>query len=763
MRRGTTRSSARAKRSLSELVARLPPAARDVRLEDLPGLGVRVRKALQQEGLTTIASLAERSDQELLGRRNFGTTSMANLCDAILRVALEFGGIAPVGPHDAPADGSVARIVRSLPAEARRLALEDLEGLAPRTRHGLRRCSLVRVGDLELTPDSALLRQPGFGSVSLLDLKRGLQDLALALAAESSGTKAPEDLLRDALLRASFLDAIEARLAETRDARSARILARQFAISDPGTLDSLGREYGVTRERIRQVRNRAVRAIVGNGRLVELVDERLARARAGRHEPLTWAALEGADPWFAGVSERSAWAGALLAALGCSHRILPDAMEEILAPADVGSLQALADEFLAFYQRQPQAVAREAAAAEFARSRGVLDLLSPLLERTARAVRVNGQVIASPSHAQRVNWILERSAGPRTVREIVESLEAEGHPIGERAVRVALDRLDVLNTAPSTYVHRALLSRWDALSPQVRRDVVPLFEEDCDRQWSSLDLLDEMRRRGAAWATRIEDAYVLEHMLLQVPELEDLGRRLWGLRGRHAHRASVGEIAQRILVDAGGPLASRELMDRIRRERSLGPTLTLRWPLVLTGDGRVGLSERDLGWTDDEFGHLTRQVTAELAAGSGRIDPQRLEQLRDECCPSLRERSLSVAASAIAANQPDLRLDAGGRGLRRADVAPLGADKTTWSQLPPARRDLGALGALSAGKILDWLERVEDGQPTDALLRRLEADLRVRLPEEGLRRWLLAARWTQRRGRWHAPDRGQTDPGAGAR
>ncbi|MGW2210302.1 sigma-70 family RNA polymerase sigma factor [Streptomyces sp. NPDC001781] len=99
-----------------------------------------------------------------------------------------------------------------------------------------------------------------------------LGDLLLA-----SKTEQPEDDTIQELLKEQILKTLDALLSEA-DPRLMRLLVGRFGLDgeEPMTLDALGKEFGVTRERVRQLEKKLLERLRGSGRLRELTMEFLA-------------------------------------------------------------------------------------------------------------------------------------------------------------------------------------------------------------------------------------------------------------------------------------------------------------------------------------------------------------------------------------------------------------------------------------------------------------------------------------------------------
>ncbi len=119
--------------------------------------------------------------------------------------------------------------------------------LTPRAVKGLRRCRVRTIGQLVNTPIASLLGARGFGWTSLRHIEKSLWDLLF----EANRSSMEVDFSSFNRMIESFVGSIIER------PRMAEIVLRRLggAGRRPVTLSRLGEQYGITRERVRQIAN----------------------------------------------------------------------------------------------------------------------------------------------------------------------------------------------------------------------------------------------------------------------------------------------------------------------------------------------------------------------------------------------------------------------------------------------------------------------------------------------------------------------------
>lgn len=668
-------------------LAALPESLRARRVAELDGLTRRALNLLRREGVATLGDLARIPPRQLRRWRGLGPKTLENL-RAGLRSAIEQveGARATPGGEDAtapdPPDSSaagwasgsaVSTLAAALPIAARGLGVDKLlpdgsRGLRPLLASGCR-----TIGDLVTRSDADLAGIRGLGEQALTDLCDGLASLRERLAALPRGALRTSDTLRRHLATRGPLRAHVQAYADALDKRSRRILSRRvLAPRRPTTLAALGRELGITRERVRQIEARALRRMDPHGDLAFALDARLLALRQGRRAPLRLADLEARDPWFSGCSDWGGALGQLLAVLGCEHRLLHWAGQPpFLAPHGMADLAGLTT---AFQRDVPTGTRPEAVPAlvqRFLAQRGAAELTRPFLDALPPYVASSDGVRFRPTLRHWVENVLLEAGRPLRIPEIEKRLRALAVPFTREQVRRALNDLPVITTARGLYTVPALLTPWLEHAAAVRAELRPLMEAHPERQWTTRELRTVLADAGHSWVRALPEAAVAYILACSPQDFRRLGRGCWvSAHSPVRKRQQLAPLAAAILEEHGGPMSRQELTARVRVTRGLSRGLTVRWPLVSLAGGNIGLGPRDLGLSAALAGRIRAQATAARQAGRRltRLDVKRI-------LGNVRHHGALLDPNAVAY----------GLGVPLADAAPPQRRAGAAARRPPAR------------------------------------------------------------------------------
>lgn len=152
-------------------------AALDVPITDFE-LSVRSRNCLKRMNIRTLGDLLKTSEQDLMGFKNFGDTSLNEIKALLAAKGLKLGQ-APEAATGAnwkasPAPGA------GLPPEVAAKLVADLE-LSVRSRKALQRLNINTLGELTSRTEDELLGCKNFGQTSLGEIKEQLAKIGLSL------------------------------------------------------------------------------------------------------------------------------------------------------------------------------------------------------------------------------------------------------------------------------------------------------------------------------------------------------------------------------------------------------------------------------------------------------------------------------------------------------------------------------------------------------------------------------------------------------
>ncbi len=142
-------------------------------------LSVRSQKCLEQMDVSTLGDLTQVSEADLLARKNFGETSLAEIKAIMAQKGLRLGQALEEGDE---VGGSAADRLREQAELQDKLArpLSELE-LSVRSRRCMEELGLTTLAELVAKSGEELLASPNFGQVSLNEVKQKLSDQGLKL------------------------------------------------------------------------------------------------------------------------------------------------------------------------------------------------------------------------------------------------------------------------------------------------------------------------------------------------------------------------------------------------------------------------------------------------------------------------------------------------------------------------------------------------------------------------------------------------------
>lgn len=140
-------------------------------------LSVRSRNCLDRLGMRTLGDLTEVSEQELMGSRNFGDTSLKEIQELLVANALS------IGCNVASRKTEVAEPPKDLSPEQRSAMEQPISdlNLSVRARKCMSRLNISAIGELLSKSPDDLLSSKNFGVTSLNEIRAKLADVGLSL------------------------------------------------------------------------------------------------------------------------------------------------------------------------------------------------------------------------------------------------------------------------------------------------------------------------------------------------------------------------------------------------------------------------------------------------------------------------------------------------------------------------------------------------------------------------------------------------------
>lgn len=142
-------------------------------------LSVRARNCLKKMDIHTLGDLLKVTEQDLLGSKNFGETSLVEIKSMLSQKGLQLGqDVEPKPTLSIPGSESSGAVVGNEGVLSTPVA--ELE-LSVRARKALERLGIATLGDLASRGESELLTCKNFGQTSLNEIKQRLTEYGLEL------------------------------------------------------------------------------------------------------------------------------------------------------------------------------------------------------------------------------------------------------------------------------------------------------------------------------------------------------------------------------------------------------------------------------------------------------------------------------------------------------------------------------------------------------------------------------------------------------
>ena len=505
------------------------------------------------------------------------------------------------------------------------------------------RIGINTVRDLGDWSQESLLKKQNFGRKSLRDtlwvLKAAL-DEGPPLTETSVNTNEPSQLLTE--MRRSLLSFSD---------RERGILVRRLGFETaPETLQQLADDYGITRERIRQIEKRASRKWIRESYWDDILEQKITRLLIGRSFPLPVAGVEALDSWFEGVSSHLDFFRNLVQTV-CKERIHfveidglcyfslinQVAWERTVSEAAALLSSGVGQEWSEDYARSLVQSLLPDTSKEF----GSL-LWDKSSQRCHFSTSLDGSRILigyGRSAGQLVESILSESEVPLHYIEITERASLrEGRSLDPRTVHNAATSVAFL-LARGTYglSQHVPLSFEQILRIRTEAEEI-VCSETSGKQWHTSEILSELSERLDGDLERL-DKYVLEIALSKSEILKSLGKMTWVENGQNKDdqtRIGISQAVISLVKAAGHPLSTKEIRDRLTALRGVSEFLQISPidPLIRMRPGVWGINDRDVPLAREMQRELIEELVRELEVKQSGIHASEIRSilpLRD--CP----------------------------------------------------------------------------------------------------------------------------------
>jgi hypothetical protein len=472
---------------------------------------------------------------------------------------------------------------------------------------------IVVVSDLENTSLSDLMSTKNFGRTSARDLLNALQ------RGLSEGPRS-EDVRLEFEADLGFLNGINRSLLKLEDRKRDILEKRMGWQSASLTLAEIGEEYGITRERIRQIEAKTIAKLSAEEIWDDLLIRKVEILLKDRDTPLPLNGIEIVDEWFAGVSSRSSvlqfW---LSATPGTPFHLIEIDELLYLSRLDQDSWESALRSAKSLLKSGVQMGWNDKTCRQNTDSLlvdGGRELRSILWDKASALCHFvetqEGRLLQSYGRGaeQVVLAVLQGSEVPLHYSDIAKmASERAGHEIEVRRAHTAAANAAVLLGRGIYGVRRhiPLTDGQFATLGDLAEEMV--LSGPGDRQWHAIEILGVVADELGEEFTGV-DQYIISASLEERQTVESLGRMVWKpVEGENVDSGSRIDIRQALVLlleEAGMPLRTNDLRDRLNNYRGTSGALQIMpyEPMIRVSRGLWGLNDRDVPIKKSDQPHL---------------------------------------------------------------------------------------------------------------------------------------------------------------
>jgi hypothetical protein len=480
----------------------------------------------------------------------------------------------------------------------------DTLDLTVRVSNVLVNYKIRTVGDLANWSLIRLLKLPNFGRTSARDLRESLEQ-----ALREGPFDAEEKKEIAEAEQTDLLSCVRRSLLNVTDRERDIIMRRMGLTGKSETLQQIGEDYDVTRERIRQIESKVLQRLIKDNVWDEILAKKIEALLVDRSFPLPLKGVEAADTWFAGVGDFS------------------DALRYLLDNLCLSDVHLLDVEGVHYFSFMDQAT-WDAAASEARRllatgaEKGWTEsncrlLVGHLLPEKSREFRpLLWDRVSCLCHFATEDGESRLAAYGRGAEHIVEAVLTESdEPLHYSTISaLATDRagkpIDIRRAHSAAASVGYLLGRGlygvDRHLPDMQ--TLQYISDEAEeivgtgpvgRQWHTSEILSAIVERGNADVLGTGfDKYTLDIALQKVADLKRLGRMTWMIADGNDETARI-DIRQAVIAllqQAGRPLHTDEIRQRLIALRGVNQhfQIVAADPVLRVGVGIWGLNDRDV-------------------------------------------------------------------------------------------------------------------------------------------------------------------------
>jgi len=431
----------------------------------------------------------------------------------------------------------------------------------------------------------------------------------------------------------NYDEALRLAFARLPDANARLMKLRMGVESEPKTLEEIGRDFGVSRERIRQVESKCLVEMKAMNVWNDEFSRRLSVIFAGRENAVLWEGLEILEPWFVG-STKSPSAFEYIGAnfTDRPYFLVRDGLQTFVSRISQQQWDDVVKDgrsLLAGLVTKNVNKADARLLVEGLLPDDAAELQSELWYQVSTKALFSGEsddallVGFGTGSDSLVRACLEASDTPLHYQEIHRRLVEQGKSVEIRRVHASAANVGLIYGRGTYGLEKHLSLDLEETSQLIRFVEACVGSDDETRQWHASEICELLESEGMDFGGRL-NPYVLSIALCQSEKLKPLGRMVWGINSSEINvpsaRLDIHQAIVSVLEDAGGSLTNSEILDRVSRARGLNSIFQIQpeGRLVRVGRGLIGLMDRDTRFSSaDRVGLMDKMHQVLSIRGKG--------------------------------------------------------------------------------------------------------------------------------------------------